>query len=377
MSDAAPVKAGARADPGPGRDAERSFIKAFPCVSCGARLTFAPGTRHLACEFCGAENRIAEQDARIEELDLEVYLKALQDSDGPYAPESAKCQRCGLEQQLPPNHFAAPCTHCGGPIVSRGYAGRKIKPKAVVPFQVGRERAQEAFRQWVGRLRVAPDGLRRFAQSDAALTGSYLPFWTFDCRTHTDWRGDRGTNHYEYERSRTAALQGKRLVRTDWELRTGHAEVLHDDVLVLASGSLPPELRGAAREWNLKQLVPYQPEFVSGYSAEAYELGLADGFARARETIDADVQTAIRRQIGGDQQRVGVVETRYEAVKFRHVLLPVWRSAYRYRNKTYRFLVNGQTGEIAGDSPMEFFNKAWLIAGAILAFFVLVALFSL
>jgi hypothetical protein len=355
-----------------------SFIKTFPCSGCGARLSFAPGTRVLQCEFCNEKNEIAENDARIEELDFEVYLEALEGRAETFEQEAVKCEKCGAEQQLPPNHFAAVCGFCAAPMVSRSYARRAIKPKSMVPFQVDRKRAQDEFRRWVAGLWLAPKELKRHAQSDAALAGTYLPYWTYDCRTDTGYSGERGEDYYTDESNTTRNSAGetvtatRRVKHTHWTPASGSVEHFHDDVMVLASQSLPASLRGAASAWNLKGLVPYQPEFVSGYRAEAYQVGLREGFPIAKQAIDAQVMSLIRAEIGGDQQRVHQVSTRYGEVTFKHVLLPVWVSAYRFRDKTYRFLVNGQTGEVAGESPLSWFKVAWLVV-AVIVFLLIVA----
>jgi LSD1 subclass zinc finger protein len=376
-----PAKAGAQLDPGLRRDDSSAFIRTFPCVSCGAKLAFAPGTRHLKCEFCGAENSIAENDARVEELDFDAYLKAIEGKGETFEAETAKCEKCGAEQRLPDHHFAAQCGFCSAPIVAKTYAKRLVKPRAMVPFQLDRRRAQDEFRRWVKGLWLAPGELKRYAQSDAAMTGTYLPFWTYDCATASDYDGERGEDYYTDESytTRNAAgetvTQVRRVKHTNWFPASGHVEHFHDDVLVLASQSLPPTMRGAASAWNLKALVPYQAEFVSGYLAEAYQIGLCEGFPIAKDQIDATIYGLVRADIGGDQQRVRNVSTRYTDVRFKHVLLPVWMSAYRFRNKTYRFLVNGQTGEVAGDSPISWQKVTWLVAAAIICF-ILILIFG-
>ena len=365
----------------PENAAPREFIKTFPCTSCGAKLDFAPGTRSLRCESCGTENVIAAVDARVEELDLDAQLKELEKRAETFEQETIKCERCGAEQQLPPNHFAAACSFCAAPVVSKGYARRAIKPRAMVPFQVDRKRAQDEFRRWVAGLWLAPKELKRYAQSDAALAGTYLPFWTYDCRTATDYVGERGEDYYTDESYTTRSSTGetvnatRRVKHTNWTPASGQVEHFHDDVMVLASQSLPASLRGAATAWNLKGLVPYQSEFVSGYRAEAYQIGLREGFPIAKQAIDARVHSLIREDIGGDQQRVSQVSTRYSDVTFKHLLLPVWVSAYRFRNKTFRFLVNGQTGEVAGESPLSRFRVTWLVV-AVIVFLVIVAIFG-
>ncbi|MGZ5573374.1 MAG: hypothetical protein ACXWF6_19825, partial [Usitatibacter sp.] len=359
-----------------------AFIKTFPCTGCGAKLTFAPGTKTLVCEFCGTKNAIAENDERIEELDFDTYLKALEGKQETIEEEHVKCDKCGAEQNLPSSLFASKCSFCGAGIVSKSYANRRIKPKSIVPFQVDRGRAQEQFRKWVRKLWLAPNDLKRYAQSDTGLGGVYLPFWTYDCQTSSDYRGERGDDYYVDESYETTNSRGETVVaqrrrkETRWSPASGHVGKFHDDVMVMASRTLPAGILGAAARWNLKGLVPYQPEFVSGFQAEAYQVGLREGFPIAKVTIDAQVAELVRRDIGGDQQRIHEVATQYSDIKFKHVLLPVWISAYRYRDKVYRFIINGQTGEVSGESPKSWWKIALLTAAILILLFVLLLLFS-
>lgn len=378
----APAQTGAQLDPGLRRDDEvAAFVKTFPCTSCGAKLAYAPGTRELRCEFCGASNAIAEEDARVEELDIDAYLRELEGHAETFEAETVKCAKCGAEQDLPEHHFASHCSFCASPIVSKGYASRRIKPRGVVPFQVDRQKALDAFRRWVAGLWLAPKELKRYAQTDAALTGVYLPFWTYDCRTDSHYVGERGEVYYTNEDYTTTDSSGKTVTRTrrvehvNWSPASGRVRHFHDDVLVLATNTLPQSLRGAAQGWKLDGIVAYKPEFVSGYRAEAYQVGLREGFALAKHQIDVTVDTLVRRDIGGDRQRVQRVNTGYSDTSFKHVLLPVWICAYRFRDKTFRFLVNGQTGEVAGESPLSWFKVTWLVV-AVALFFLLVYLFS-
>ncbi len=138
----------------------------------------------------------------------------------------------------------------------------------------------------------------------------------------------------------------------------------------MASKSLPANITDSVMRFNLKGLVPYQPEFVSGFQAEAYQVTLREGFPIAKQSIDEAVRSLIRSDIGGDQQRIHSVSTRYSEVKFKHVLLPAWISAYRYRDKVYRFLINGQTGEVSGESPKSWWKIAFLVLGILVVLFL-------
>jgi DNA-directed RNA polymerase subunit RPC12/RpoP len=361
---------------------EDAQARTFPCRSCGAKLAFAPGTRSLKCEHCGAENEIAGQgDTAVAEHDFEAELAALEAKAETFEEEHVRCEGCGAEQTLPQDNFAGRCAFCGAPIVEKGYAKRLVRPQAILPFQVDRARAQESFRAWMRRRWLAPGDLKRYARSDSGLAGTYLPFWTFDCRTSSDYRGERGDDYYTTETYTTRNAQGESVTQTRqvrhtrWTPAAGHVEAFHDDVLVMGSAAVPGDTQGALGRWDLNGLVPYRPEFVSGFQAVAYRVDLRAAFIVARGEIDERVADLVRRDIGGDHQRIHDVATRCSDIAFKHILLPVWSSTYRYRDKAYRFTVNAQTGEVTGESPLSAWKVAFLVL-AILAVVFLVAILS-
>jgi hypothetical protein len=133
-------------------------------------------------------------------------------------------------------------------------------------------------------------------------------------------------------------------------------------VLVLASQSLPRSYTDALAPWDLGALVPYSPDYLAGFTAEGYTLSLSDGYGIAREVMAGQIQQDVRYDIGGDDQRIDRIDTDYSAETFKHILLPVWMAAYKYNGKTYRFVVNGQTGKVQGERPYS----AWKIAFAVL-----------
>jgi hypothetical protein len=326
--------------------AQKEFIRTFPCSACGAKLSFAPGTRTLKCGHCGTENSITGTDGPVEELDYEAQLRALEGEAETVEEQHVRCGNCGASQTLASGVFASHCAFCGAAVTAQGYANRRIKPQSMVPFQLDAGGAQQAFRRWIRSRWLAPLDLARYAQTDAALCGVYLPFWIYDCRTSTDYAGQRGTR-----RDKT----------TDWVRVSGHIDHFHDDVAVLASATLAQPLRESVWRWDTRGLVPYRAEYVSGFQAEAYQIGLKDGFVEARRMIDERIRGMIRREIGGDEQRIDAVATRYSDVGFKHALMPVWISAYRYRDRPFRFLVNGQTGEVVGESPIAWWKVAILV----------------
>ncbi len=140
-------------------DAMTDRVRAFPCRSCGAKLSFLPGTTSLKCDFCGAVNDFDEKTDIVEELDLEQWLQKLEAAHETHQQEQLKCKNCGGEQTLPANMFAMSCVFCGTPITSQSYAQRLIKPKSLVPFRATKLQAQDKWRAWLKGLWLVPSAV--------------------------------------------------------------------------------------------------------------------------------------------------------------------------------------------------------------------------
>ena len=103
--------------------------------------------------------------------------------------------------------------------------------------------------------------------------------------------------------------------------------------------------------WDLPALTPYEDAYLSGFQSESYTVDLRGGFNIAKDKMQPDIDQKIRWDIGGDEQRILSKTTYYSAITFKYILLPVWISAYRFKDKTYQFLVNARSGEVQGERP--------------------------
>ncbi len=147
-----------------------------------------------------------------------------------------------------------------------------------------------------------------------------------------------------------------------------------DDVLVPASTSLPQDRLEALGDWDLKNLVPYADEFLSGFSAESYTIELRGGLGAAKVKMEDRIRRTIRDDIGGDHQQIDSMRPRYSDITFKHILLPIWIAAYRYAGKTYRFVVNARTGAVSGDRPYSWRKITLLVVGILVVVGIIVAI---
>jgi hypothetical protein len=141
------------------------------------------------------------------------------------------------------------------------------------------------------------------------------------------------------------------VTKTRWTPVSGEVRHFFDDVAVCASTSLPGYYTGTLTPKELKGVEPFKPEYLSGFISERYTVGPKEGFDQAKQIMDAEIRNLCTRNIGGDHQRLHSVNTKHVGVTFKHLLLPVWLASYRYQDKSYRVLVNGQTGKVTGDRP--------------------------
>ncbi|MCX7933752.1 MAG: hypothetical protein N3A66_00660, partial [Planctomycetota bacterium] len=331
-------------------DAEGS--RKFPCRRCGGELIYPPGGTALECPYCGHRQEIPADDLpAVREEDFAAALAALEGESETHEQEVVKCSGCGAETTLPAAVAAAACPYCGTHLTNARAKRRAIRPKALLPFKIDRRQAQAAFHAWVKSRWFAPGDLKNYAGREESLQGVYLPYWTYDAKTTSAYTGERGDDYYVTEHY-TAYVNGKSVPRTRqvrktrWRPASGTVQVDFDDILVLASNSLRRDLADALEPWDLQSLVPYAEEYLSGYTVEAYQVDLRAGFEQARAIMASGIESAIRRDIGGDHQRIHSVRTAYRDITYKHILLPVWLSAYRYRGKVYRLLVNARTAEV-------------------------------
>ncbi len=350
----------------------------WPCVNCGADLRYSPGQTELTCENCGTVQKItaATKQGKTRALGELSLARGLRDDLPGAAMEdvrSTSCPSCGAVVEFTGASHATECPFCATPVVIDTGTRRAIKPQAVVPFMFTESQARSSMVKWMGGLWFAPSALLEYARKGRALNGIYVPFWTYDAATQSSYSGQRGEHYYE-TRTVNVTVNGKteqrqeQVQKTRWYSASGRVARDFDDVLVMASASLPQRLGNDLTPWDLGSLVPYTPDYLAGFQAEGYTVTLAEGHATARTIMASTINQDVRRDIGGDDQRINNVDTDFEDETFKHILLPVWMAAYKYNGKSYRFLVNGQTGEVQGERPYSI----WKITFAVLLAMILI-----
>ncbi|MGN6606649.1 MAG: hypothetical protein ACTHMS_06535 [Jatrophihabitans sp.] len=351
MPTAAPVPT---ATPVPtGADAPPSDLH-YTCRSCGAQLSYAPGTTVLRCGACGFEQDVRAGDGSIDEHSYAEWAALPAKPVATIAGQVLACRNCGAQTET--DMLATTCQFCNGALVAQTEPDGVITPEAVVPFKIDRRAANDAFVTWVRSRRFAPNALKRVGSTEA-IAGTYVPHWTYDAHTETDYQGQRGDHYWVTETYTVSDGQGgtrtetRQVQHTRWSHASGHVVRDFDDVLVAGSTKLAPERLTEAGPWSLTDAVPFVPDYLAGYAALRYDVDPDVGYASARAEMERVVHDDCERDIGGDEQRVSSMDVRYADVLFKLLLLPLWIASYVYGGRTYQVIVNANTGAVHGDRP--------------------------
>lgn len=349
-------------------------INRYLCEQCGANMIFDPKVGKLACPYCANTRTIQTNVEQIAERDFQSFLRPETERLQPLARDAMQvsCGSCGATVVFIPPETATSCSFCGGKLVAQPKATDPlVAPEGVLPFSFTNQQAVGALKNWTSSRWFAPNKLKTMSQHDKAES-VYLPYWTFDALTASYYTGERGENYQETETYYENGEEKERSVtKTHWYNASGNVQRQFDDVSVPATKSVLPKYLERL-QWDFGELVSYEPAYLSGHKAQTYQVSLEEGFERFKQIADGVIREDARRDIGGDRQQVHSVDTNYSNITFKHLLVPVYASAYRFNNKVYQVVINGRTGEVQGERPYS-----WLKIGCLIFAIISVILFIL
>ncbi|MEM9648102.1 MAG: DNA helicase PriA [Bacteroidota bacterium] len=345
------------------------------CANCGAELKYKPGTTAISCEYCGHQESIQVNENGFEELELYPYLRDMGAQKHSEKISMLHCKNCGANQHVEENYKSLHCVYCSMPLILEdAYKEEWILPGAVLPFQIEKEKSFLIFKQWVDRLWWAPNKLKKASLDPQFTKGLYLPYWTFDAQLAARYTGQRGEYYYENRRVRDAngKMVSKRVRKTRWYPASGRVSGFVDDTLIKASQQRSGRIPSKIARWNLKKLQPFSSSFLAGFVTEKYTIPLKEGHLHSKEVARDIAKRWCRRDIGGDTQRVTSMDMELSDETFKHILLPVYISAYRYNGKEYHFFINGENGQISGSRPYSFWKIFLAVVFALLLIGILI-----
>ncbi len=339
----------------------------YKCPNCGAATKFDVAAGGVACEHCGyvAPARGEQVGRRAGEFEFTLETLSQAERGWGVARQELHCDNCGADLALAEGAVAATCPFCASNKVNlRTAESDRLRPRFLVPFKVPQEAGQAAVRRWLGQGWFHPVELAGAAGPER-LTGVYLPFWTFDATIAARWRAEVGYERTEtYYDPATKSHQSRTVI--DWRWENGDVGVDVDDLLMPGSSRVSRVILDRVCRYDLGGLVTYTPDYLAGWQAQAYDVTLPAAWEAGKAIMRERARDACRADIHSGHVRNFSMTADFGGETWRYVLLPVYVAAYRFGDKAYQAMINGQTGEVAGQKPVAWW-KVWLAIGLLMA----------
>lgn len=312
-------------------------------------MEFNATSQSLKCPNCGTEVEIENNPMNVREHTLDIHainrIKVEEKTS-----TSMECEGCGAIVEVDATSSATTCPYCGSHYVLSKKQIESIIPDGIIPFKINKIEVESIFRDWIKKRYLAPNVLKTLYQKDK-VQGIYIPYWTFDADAKAHYTAMGGIN-YEVEYEDKEGHKHTK-IETNWYPTSGYVGNFFDDVLVRASDKLSEKLLSSIEPYNTRNTASYSPDYMSGYSAEVYTIDLKDAHIEAmnkmeRELVHLAELDVLRRY---DRVRGVHLNTSFYDETYKHIFLPVYSTAYTYKDKQYHVLINGENGNIKGEYP--------------------------
>ena len=326
----------------------------YKCPACGGALNFDSTAQKMKCPYCDTE-------LEVEALrELDAALKQEQPSDftwesqpeGRWSDEETAnlrtfiCHSCGGEIVGDENTAATNCPYCDNPVVMAGQFSGDLRPDLVVPFKLDKTQAKAALARHLQKKPLLPK-LFKSQNRIESIQGVYVPFWLFDTDADASIRYKATRMHHWSDSNYT-------YTRTSYYSLLRSGGIAYDNVPVDGSSKMPNELMESIEPFDFSQGVDFQTAYLAGYLADKYDVTAEDCKVRANDRIRTATEDAFASTTAGyatvfpENTNIHLKDSRV-----RYALLPVWMLTTRYQDKLYTFAMNGQTGKMVGNLPID------------------------
>lgn len=333
-------------------------IEEYKCPCCGGSLAFNSNRQKLHCASCNSEYDmknfrkyidVVESTKQTEDryewdkndtLELEMVEK---DGKTVYI-----CPSCGGEIDAKETTAATKCPYCDSPVIMPGKVAGNLRPDMIIPFWLDKEAAKEKYKDFCKGKRLLP----RAFQSDQIIQeikGIYVPYWLFSCNAS-------GRANYRAQRVKHWKDSDYEYTQTDYYMLSREGKVYFEHVPVDGSVEMNDVYMESLEPYEMSKIVPFDEGYLTGYEAMKYDVDKDDCRGRAQQRIKSSFEQILEQSV--DRQHYTFVTRENSNIgctdgKVQYALFPVWKIRVKYKDKIFEFMMNGQTGKMVGELPVD------------------------
>lgn len=357
-------------------------IQEYKCPCCGGAIAFDSTIQKMKCPFCDAEfemEALASYDNELkndqkDSMEWELASKEEWQGSETDTLRSYTCKSCGGEIVGDETMAATSCPFCGNPVVMMGQFSGALKPDYVIPFKLDKNAAKEALQKHYEGKRLLPKVFKDQNHIDE-VKGVYVPFWLFDADAEANMR---------YKATKVRRWSDDTYEYTE----TSHFAVIREGTVgfkgvpVDGSKKMADELMESLEPFDFSEAVDFQTAYLAGYLADKYDVDAEQSSGRANERIRKTTEEVFDAMVKGYDtvtKEAGSIQLHNSKVKY--ALFPVWLLSTRWNDQNYLFAMNGQSGKMVGDLPLDkaayrkrLFGMTGIISAVIFAVLCLIGL---
>ena len=343
-------------------------LQEYKCPCCGGAIAFDSTLQKMKCPYCDTEfdmETLASYDAGLngeqDSMEWETSAGTQWQEGEADGLRTYVCKSCGGEIVGDENTAATSCPFCGNPVVMMGQFSGALKPDLVIPFKLDKNAAKAGLMQHLSGKRLLPKLFRSENHLDE-VKGVYVPFWLFDANVDANIR-------YHATRTRVWSDSNYNYTETSHYSLVRAGCIAFDGVPVDGSSKMADDLMESIEPFDLNEAVDFQTAYLSGYLADRYDVTAEQSIARANARIRKSTEDAFAGTTDGYATVMAESSNlQLSNGKAKYALYPVWLLSTSWQGQNFLFAVNGQTGKIVGDLPMDkaAYWRWWAIWTAIL-----------
>ena len=331
-----------------------SVLQQYKCPCCDGAIEFNAQAQKMKCPYCDTEFEIQTL------IEYDHVLNATQPENNSWqTPSGTKwaeeetaglrvyyCNTCGGQIVGDETTAATECPFCGNPVVMMGQFSGDLKPDYVIPFKFDKKAAKEALLNHYKGKRLLPKAFKKENHVDE-IKGIYVPFWLYDtdANAHIHFKASSdeywSDDEYDYEETSYYSV-----------FRAGY--LYFWNVPSDASSKIDDTLMESIEPFDFNEAVDFQTAYLSGFFADKFDITAQQGFDRAYQRIATSTEDVFSSTVRGyDRVRIVDNNIKLQDIKVKYVLYPVWLLTSSWKGERYTFAMNGQTGKMVGNLPMD------------------------
>ncbi|MCI5587034.1 MAG: hypothetical protein MR384_04010 [Lachnospiraceae bacterium] len=335
----------------------------YKCPYCGGTLVWGSKEQKMVCEYC--DSKFTEE--QLKELVEDDYRKASEIENAEEIEETEPewdvrdenleenqmgnmkvhiCQSCGGEIIGDENSVATECVYCGSPtIITENISGIN-RPKYIIPFKLDKKDAKEKLKEFYKGKRLLPNEFSKKKHIES-IKGIYVPFWLFDCEAYAD---------ITYKTTRTSYWSDSKYnyTKTDHYMVKRGGSLAFEKIPVDGSSKMDDAYMDSIEPFDYNQLTDFSEKYLAGYYADKYDVDANASIPRANERVKRSTEEKFKETVHGyDSVLTESTRVNVKNGKVEYTMFPVWMLNKKYKGKMYMFAMNGQTGKLVGELPID------------------------